>query len=70
MVLGSKKDIQKLESKVPKKKTSDVELDVDNAYRITERLAFPRLKFVHTKKDNMSLASKEGIKQSSFYVQM
>jgi len=64
-------DSQQSESRISKKSTSDIELDVDNAYRITERLAFPRLfgfnsqpglKFVHTKRDNMSLVSKEGIK--------
>ena len=43
MVLGSKMDIQKLESKIPKKSITDIELDVENAYRITEKLAFPRL---------------------------
>ena len=52
-------DSQQSESRISKKNTSDLELDVDNTYRITERLAFPRLiglssqprlKFVHTKK--------------------
>ncbi len=36
-------DIQKLESKIPKKSITNMELDVENAYRITEKLAFPRL---------------------------
>jgi len=36
-------DIQKLETKIPKKTITDMELDVENAYRITEKLAFPRL---------------------------
>jgi len=43
MVLRSKMDIQKLETKIPKKTITDMELDVENAYRITEKLAFPRL---------------------------
>ena len=43
MVLASKMNIQKLESKKPKKSITDLELDVENAYRITEKLAFPRL---------------------------
>ena len=36
-------DIPKLESKIPKKSSNDMELDVENVYRITEKLAFPRL---------------------------
>ncbi|MCK4285777.1 MAG: M28 family peptidase [Candidatus Lokiarchaeota archaeon] len=36
-------EIQKLESKNSKKSITDMELDVDNAYRITEKIAFPRL---------------------------
>ncbi len=36
-------EIQKLESKIARKSITDVELDVENAYRITEKLAFPRL---------------------------
>jgi len=43
MVLTSKMEIQKLESKNSKKSITDMELDVDNAYRITEKIAFPRL---------------------------
>ena len=43
MVLTSKMEIQKLESKIQKKIITDLELDVENAYRITEKLAFPRL---------------------------
>ena len=40
-------DVQQLEPKIPKKQpkkhVSDVRLNADNAYRITESLAFPRL---------------------------
>ena len=36
-------DIQELETKIPKKKIINAKLDVENAYRITEKLAFPRL---------------------------
>lgn len=43
MVLTSKMGIQKLESKISKKSITNMELDVENAYRITEKLAFPRL---------------------------
>ena len=46
MVLTSKMEIQKLESKKPKKprkSITEIELDVENAYRITEKLVFPRL---------------------------
>lgn len=43
MVLTSKMEIQKFESIIPKKSITDIELDVENAYRITEKLAFPRL---------------------------
>ncbi len=35
--------IKKLKSKISKKSITDVELDVENAYRITEKIAFPRL---------------------------
>ena len=42
-MLTSKMEIQKLESKIQKKIITDLELDVENAYRITEKLAFPRL---------------------------
>lgn len=43
MILKSKMIVEELENKIEDKHISDKKLSVDNAYRITERLAFPRL---------------------------
>ncbi|MFX1378770.1 MAG: M28 family metallopeptidase [Promethearchaeota archaeon] len=43
MILKSKMNPKELNEKVKEKRFTDNKLDADNAYKITERLAFPRL---------------------------
>ena len=43
MVLKSKMDLQELDTKEMDKDFSNKKPNVENAYRITEKLAFPRL---------------------------
>jgi hypothetical protein len=59
MILKSKMNLQELNKKIIDKAFSDKKIDVDNVYRITERLAFPRLVGSDGEKKAIDIVSEE-----------